>query len=91
MSSPFAGDPSAVRGAITPLITPFTDDGELDLEPIARLIDWQLEHGIARHLGRRLHRRADLADRRRAHRGDARGGGGDRRPRSVPARHRHAR
>ena len=45
MSSPFAADPSAVRGAITPLITPFTDDGDIDLPAIPRLIDWQLEHG----------------------------------------------
>ncbi|HXD65718.1 MAG TPA: 4-hydroxy-tetrahydrodipicolinate synthase [Solirubrobacteraceae bacterium] len=45
MTSPFAGDASAVRGAITPLITPFTDTGELDLESIGRLIDWQLAHG----------------------------------------------
>jgi 4-hydroxy-tetrahydrodipicolinate synthase len=45
MSNPFAGDPNAVRGAITPLITPFHDDGSLDLEAIPRLIDWQLEHG----------------------------------------------
>jgi 4-hydroxy-tetrahydrodipicolinate synthase len=45
MSSPFAGDASAVRGAITPLITPFDDDGALDLEAIPRLIDWQLRHG----------------------------------------------
>jgi 4-hydroxy-tetrahydrodipicolinate synthase len=45
MTSPFAGDASAVRGAITPLITPFTDDGDLDLESIGRLIDWQLAHG----------------------------------------------
>jgi 4-hydroxy-tetrahydrodipicolinate synthase len=45
MSNPFAGDPNAVRGAITPLITPFGDDGSLDLEAIPRLIDWQLEHG----------------------------------------------
>ena len=45
MTSPFAGDASAVRGAITPLITPFTDSGELDLESIPRLIDWQLSRG----------------------------------------------
>jgi 4-hydroxy-tetrahydrodipicolinate synthase len=45
MTSPFAGDASAVRGAITPLITPFTDAGELDLESIPRLIDWQLSRG----------------------------------------------
>jgi 4-hydroxy-tetrahydrodipicolinate synthase len=45
MSSPFAGDASAVRGAITPLITPFTDAGELDRDAIPRLIDWQIAHG----------------------------------------------
>ena len=28
MTVPFAADPDAVRGAITPLITPFHDDGE---------------------------------------------------------------
>ena len=50
VSSPFAADPSAVRGAITPLITPFTDDGELDLDAIPPLVDWQLargSHGIS--------------------------------------------
>ena len=50
MNSPFAADASAVRGAITPLITPFGDDGSLDLDSIARLIDWQLgrgTHGIS--------------------------------------------
>src|ERR1019366_1619219 len=41
----FAGDPSAIRGAITPLITPFHPDGSLDAETVARLVDWQLEHG----------------------------------------------
>src|SRR4051794_6467931 len=45
MSSPFAADPSAVRGAITPLITPFAADGALDLDAIRPLIDWQLSHG----------------------------------------------
>ena len=45
MSSPFAADPSAVRGAITPLITPFDEEGELDLDVLAPLIDWQLSHG----------------------------------------------
>ena len=40
MSSPFAADATAVRGAITPLITPFHDTGELDLASIRRLIDW---------------------------------------------------
>jgi 4-hydroxy-tetrahydrodipicolinate synthase len=45
MTGPFAADASAVHGAITPLITPFHDDGGLDLDSIPRLIDWQLEHG----------------------------------------------
>jgi 4-hydroxy-tetrahydrodipicolinate synthase len=34
-----------IHGAITPLITPFTDDGELDLPTVAALVDWQLERG----------------------------------------------
>ena len=50
MTSPFAADPDSIRGAITPLITPFHPDGALDLEAIPRLIDWQLaegSHGIS--------------------------------------------
>ena len=43
--SRFASDPDAVRGAITPLITPFDEDGAVDLAAIGRLIDWQLERG----------------------------------------------
>ena len=43
--SSFAANPDAIRGAITPLITPFTPDGELDLGTVARLVDWQLESG----------------------------------------------
>jgi len=43
--SRFAADPSVVRGAITPVITPFSPDGSLDLETLARLVDWQLEQG----------------------------------------------
>ncbi|HEY1566804.1 MAG TPA: hypothetical protein VGF68_07280, partial [Solirubrobacteraceae bacterium] len=39
MTNPFAGDATAVRGAITPLITPFTDAGELDLDSLPRLIE----------------------------------------------------
>lgn len=45
MSSTYASNPDAVRGAITPLVTPFASDGALDLEAIKPLIDWQLEHG----------------------------------------------
>jgi 4-hydroxy-tetrahydrodipicolinate synthase len=44
-TSPYAGDPDAIRGAITPLITPFDEDGAPDLSAIARLVDWQLAHG----------------------------------------------
>ena len=28
--NPYARDPSSIRGAITPLVTPFHDDGELE-------------------------------------------------------------
>jgi 4-hydroxy-tetrahydrodipicolinate synthase len=45
MTSPYAGNPAAVRGAITPLITPFTDTGDLDIDAIPRLVEWQLERG----------------------------------------------
>ncbi len=41
---------SQIRGAITPLVTPFHDDGELDLHAVGTLIDWQLasgSHGIS--------------------------------------------
>lgn len=41
----FANDPASIRGAITPLVTPFRDDGSLDLPAVGRLIDWQLERG----------------------------------------------
>jgi 4-hydroxy-tetrahydrodipicolinate synthase len=41
----FAANPDAIRGAITPLVTPFHPDGALDLESIAPLIEWQLEQG----------------------------------------------
>jgi 4-hydroxy-tetrahydrodipicolinate synthase len=50
MSNAFAANPSAVRGAITPLITPFSDDGTIDLDAIKPLVDWQLQsgtHGIS--------------------------------------------
>ena len=74
MSSPFAADPTAVRGAITPLVTPFADDGALDLDAIERARRLAARARDARHLRRRLDRRADLADGRRAHRGHARRG-----------------
>lgn len=46
----FRSDPSRIRGAITPLVTPFTHDGALDLDSLRRTIDWQLaqgSHGIS--------------------------------------------
>jgi 4-hydroxy-tetrahydrodipicolinate synthase len=46
----FRGDPSAIRGSIAPVVTPFTAAGELDLDGLRRLISWQLEsgsHGIS--------------------------------------------
>lgn len=45
MTGRFAGDTDAIRGAITPLVTPFHADGSIDLEAISRLVDWQLEQG----------------------------------------------
>jgi 4-hydroxy-tetrahydrodipicolinate synthase len=45
MNGTFAADASAIRGAITPLITPFSGDGGLDLGSVTRLVDFQLEHG----------------------------------------------
>jgi 4-hydroxy-tetrahydrodipicolinate synthase len=39
-----AGKPM-IRGAITPLVTPFHPDGSLDLDTVGRLVDWQLEQG----------------------------------------------
>jgi 4-hydroxy-tetrahydrodipicolinate synthase len=48
--STFASNPSAIRGAITPLVTPFAADGELDPATVAALVDWQIasgSHGIS--------------------------------------------
>jgi 4-hydroxy-tetrahydrodipicolinate synthase len=44
-ANPHAADPQSIRGAITPLVTPFTADGGIDLDAIPRLIDWQLANG----------------------------------------------
>jgi 4-hydroxy-tetrahydrodipicolinate synthase len=44
------GDPAAIRGSIAPVVSPFTADGDLDLDSLRRLIRWQLEsgsHGIS--------------------------------------------
>jgi 4-hydroxy-tetrahydrodipicolinate synthase len=45
VTSRFAADTSSIRGAITPLVTPFSDDGSIDFGAISSLIDWQLEQG----------------------------------------------
>ncbi|GAA4673027.1 2,4-dihydroxyhept-2-ene-1,7-dioic acid aldolase [Pseudonocardia yuanmonensis] len=41
----FRSDPARIRGSIAPLITPFTEDGDLDLDSLRRLVRWQLESG----------------------------------------------
>ncbi|MFT3864281.1 MAG: 4-hydroxy-tetrahydrodipicolinate synthase [Solirubrobacterales bacterium] len=41
----FRSDPTRIRGSIAPLVTPFAEDGSLDLEAIPRLVEWQLERG----------------------------------------------
>src|ERR1700742_2775071 len=41
----FRSDPSSIRGSIAPLVTPFTDDGAVDLATVTRLVEWQLENG----------------------------------------------
>ncbi|MEU7810841.1 4-hydroxy-tetrahydrodipicolinate synthase [Pseudonocardia sp. NPDC049154] len=41
----FRSDPARIRGSIAPVITPFTDDGDLDLDSLRRLVRWQLESG----------------------------------------------
>lgn len=46
----FRSNPELMSGSIVPLITPFTDDGELDEPGIAGLVEWQLAagtHGIS--------------------------------------------
>jgi 4-hydroxy-tetrahydrodipicolinate synthase len=40
-----AHDPSSIRGAIAPLVTPFAEDGSLDLDSLGRLVEFQLAHG----------------------------------------------
>ena len=46
----FRSTPEAIRGSIAPVVTPFSDDGSLDLDGLRRLVRWQLEsgsHGIS--------------------------------------------
>ena len=41
----FRSDPQQIRGSIAPVVTPFTDSGELDTDSLRRLIRWQLANG----------------------------------------------
>ncbi|WP_063052497.1 4-hydroxy-tetrahydrodipicolinate synthase [Nocardia arthritidis] len=46
----FRSEPHRITGSIAPLITPFSDDGDLDLESLRALVRWQLDsgsHGIS--------------------------------------------
>ena len=46
----FRSNPAAIRGSIAPVVSPFTADGEPDLDGLRTLIRWQLEsgsHGIS--------------------------------------------
>ena len=46
----FRSDPARIRGSIVPVVSPFTADGEPDLDSLRNLVRWQLEsgsHGIS--------------------------------------------
>jgi 4-hydroxy-tetrahydrodipicolinate synthase len=46
----FRSDPARIRGSIAPVITPFADDGALDLASLRGLVRWQLDagsHGVS--------------------------------------------
>jgi 4-hydroxy-tetrahydrodipicolinate synthase len=46
----FRADPSRIRGSIAPLVTPFAEDGSVDLAAVRRLVEWHLgsgTHGIS--------------------------------------------
>ena len=46
----FRSNPAAIRGSIAPLVSPFTADGQSDLDGLRTLIRWQLDsgsHGIS--------------------------------------------
>ncbi|HWC68443.1 MAG TPA: 4-hydroxy-tetrahydrodipicolinate synthase [Acidimicrobiales bacterium] len=46
----FRADPASIRGSIAPVVTPFTADGEVDLDGVRGLVRWQLDsgsHGIS--------------------------------------------
>ncbi|MGC0252343.1 4-hydroxy-tetrahydrodipicolinate synthase [Pseudactinotalea sp. Z1748] len=41
----FRSDPAGITGALAPVFTPFTDEGELDHESLRRMVRWQLANG----------------------------------------------
>ena len=41
----FRSTPEKIRGSIVPLMTPFADDGAVDHESLANLVEWQLANG----------------------------------------------
>jgi 4-hydroxy-tetrahydrodipicolinate synthase len=46
----FRSDPTQIRGSIAPLVTPFTETGDVDHDGLRRLVRWQLDagtHGIS--------------------------------------------
>lgn len=46
----FRSDPSSIRGSIAPVVTPFADDGALDVDSLRNLVRFQLEagsHGVS--------------------------------------------
>ena len=46
----FRSDPAGIRGSIAPVVTPFTESGELDLAGLEGLVEWQIasgSHGIS--------------------------------------------
>lgn len=46
----FRADPQTIQGSIAPLMTPFTESGDVDHEGLTNLVRWQLEsgsHGIS--------------------------------------------
>ena len=48
----FRSDPARIRGSIAPVVTPFDESGAVDLDALAKLIEWQIEsgsHGISVH------------------------------------------
>ena len=41
----FRSDPACIRGSIAPLVTPFTETGEVDHNGLRELVRWQLANG----------------------------------------------